>query len=356
MAYVKVSFCILLLLLTVSCTKQQGVTIIEIVDEDLQNAPMTAEERISILEGRIDLLSSELQTASVSTHEVRTRTGEKTNYVVLPKDLNGAPDLSSTVHRVIPRPGTKSAIAANASTTSRPTMANNRPKPAVAIASATVPSATLPSSTTALSLPPSSASPQTKTKKPDQATTPVVSPSLSLPPETIVATATVPVAGQTSLAKPKTVAKVATPAAKSNPNTKAATNTVKSSPNLDTGLESAYKNALNTALAGKFNAAISLFEKYLQNYPNSKYVPNAYYWIGECLYAQKKFPEALLKFKEVASIYPKHHKTADALLKAGMTYDLMGDTNNAALQYNALLGDFPKSNAAGIVKSWGYVQ
>lgn len=119
------------------------------------------------------------------------------------------------------------------------------------------------------------------------------------------------------------------------------------------GEEAAYNGALALARGGKSGEAIQRFRAFLQEYPSGRYAPNAYYWIGESLYAQRQYADALLQFKEVSTRYPRHHKTADALLKAGMTYTRMGDKENAALQYRAVVTDFPASEAARYVKGRG---
>ncbi len=117
------------------------------------------------------------------------------------------------------------------------------------------------------------------------------------------------------------------------------------------GEQATYKAALDLVLAGKFNQGRDQFNTFLQQYPNGRLAPNAYYWIGESHYAQKNYPDALLSFKQVSTAYPKHHKTADALLKAGLTYEKLGDLENARLQFQAVVSDFPSSNAAKIARS-----
>ena len=89
-----------------------------------------------------------------------------------------------------------------------------------------------------------------------------------------------------------------------------------------------------------------LLQDFLSAEPNSVLVPNALYWIGESLYVEKNYPQAILSFKEVTRRYPKHHKAAAALLKIGMSYAMMGEKDNASLYLRALLQDFPKSEPA----------
>lgn len=139
--------------------------------------------------------------------------------------------------------------------------------------------------------------------------------------------------------------------------TQSATQAKSSSPVTNTtsvrGEEAAYKNALNATLAGKTEEGLRLFRDFLQQYPNGRYAANADYWIGECLYAQGKYQEALAQFQNVNNAYPKHHKNADALLKAGMTMSRLGDKAAAAEKYRTLLAQFPNSDAANRARAMG---
>ncbi|MDR1777785.1 MAG: tol-pal system protein YbgF [Desulfovibrio sp.] len=119
------------------------------------------------------------------------------------------------------------------------------------------------------------------------------------------------------------------------------------------GEEAAYKEALKFAMSGRSNEGINQFRGFLQQYPNGRYAANAEYWIGECLYSQKNYKEALEQFQLVNTQYANHHKNADALLKAGMTLNKLGDRQGAAEKFRALKAQFPNSEAAGKVPNLG---
>lgn len=119
------------------------------------------------------------------------------------------------------------------------------------------------------------------------------------------------------------------------------------------GEEAAYKAALNATLAGRTTEGIRLFRDFLQQYPDGRYAANAEYWIGECLYAQGKYQDALAQFQGVNTAHPQHHKNADALLKAGMTLSRLGDKAGAAEKYRALMTQFPNSDAARRARAMG---
>lgn len=119
------------------------------------------------------------------------------------------------------------------------------------------------------------------------------------------------------------------------------------------GEEAAYNAALRAARSGKTQEGIRLFRDFLQKYPNGKYAANADFWIGECLYSQGKYQDALNQFQVVNNTFPRHHKNADALLKAGMTMSKMGDQAGAQAKYRELLASFPNSDAARRARALG---
>ncbi len=117
--------------------------------------------------------------------------------------------------------------------------------------------------------------------------------------------------------------------------------------------KAAYEAALKVMTAGRSAEGISRFETFLQEYPHGGYAPNAEYWIGEGLYAQGKYQDALNQFRKVDASYPQHHKNADALLKTGMCLSRLGDKDAATQAYKQLLTRFPNSEAARIARSRG---
>ncbi|MDR1660157.1 MAG: tol-pal system protein YbgF [Desulfovibrio sp.] len=127
------------------------------------------------------------------------------------------------------------------------------------------------------------------------------------------------------------------------------------SPKAGQGEEAVYKAALKLAMSGRSAEGISQFRSFLQQYPNGRYAVNAEYWIGECLYAQRNHKDALAQFQLVNTRYAAHHKNADALLKAGMTLNRLGDRQGAAEKYRTLLTAFPNSEAARRARDLGLV-
>ena len=113
----------------------------------------------------------------------------------------------------------------------------------------------------------------------------------------------------------------------------------------------AYDAALTRYFQNDFTGAAQEFSAFANNNPGHKLVPNALYWLGECHYSKRDFPSAILAFKNVTAQFPKHPKSAAALLKLGMSYSRIGDKDNARFYWQILLEDFPRSAPAGLARS-----
>lgn len=319
MHYLKGCAMVAACVLCVACGARQDKTVdVENDTLEVQNSLREMEQRMAAMERRMETVSTDVGLLVSKTFEPKDKKGRKTDvkpkpagrYVVPPaKQASEAKPAAASL--ALPPTGVPVSVSSAPATP---------PVQSVALPPTAAPQAATPSSRTVVA-PPSTgkivAAGESSSPSPVPALPPAASSvTPSLPPET---SGGVPTTSSSQTAKPVAPSK---------------------------GEEAAYKAALALATSGKPAAAQAKFKEFLQAYPSSKYAPNAHYWIGECLYAQHQYREALLQFKEVTTRYPRHHKSADALLKAGMTYNRLGNKENAELQYKALMTDFPKSEAA----------
>ena len=113
----------------------------------------------------------------------------------------------------------------------------------------------------------------------------------------------------------------------------------------------AYQRALSLLLdQNKPEESRTAFSVFLTDNPDGPFTPNALYWVGETYYAEKKYDDAILLFKDVAARFPKHDKAPDALLKGVLSYRQLSDRENAAYLEKLLLDDYPNSRAVGILR------
>lgn len=78
-----------------------------------------------------------------------------------------------------------------------------------------------------------------------------------------------------------------------------------------------YDKAFSSLKSGRYQQSIADFSDFVNKFPNSTYLPNALYWLGEASYVGRDFKRALEEFSKVVSQYPAHSKAKDALLKIG---------------------------------------
>lgn len=114
--------------------------------------------------------------------------------------------------------------------------------------------------------------------------------------------------------------------------------------------EETYKDAYDTFEKKDYKTARDKFQKYLEQYPDSKYAENAAYWIGESYYSEKKYERAIVVFDDVVKKYPNGAKVPAALLKQGMAFSALGDNKSAKAIFNKLVSSHPKSEQAEVAK------
>ena len=111
-----------------------------------------------------------------------------------------------------------------------------------------------------------------------------------------------------------------------------------------------YQAAYRDYQRGQFDLAIEGFQELLATYPNSEVADNAAYWIGESLFSQKKYREAIAQFDSVVNKYPKSDKVPAALLKKGYAYITIGERAQGIVQLQYVLHEHPKSPEAPLAR------
>lgn len=110
-----------------------------------------------------------------------------------------------------------------------------------------------------------------------------------------------------------------------------------------------YDQAYSMAVNGDYSAAEAGFRTFLESYPDNELASNAQYWLGESLLAQQNYREAADAFLKTYRDHPGNSKSADSLLKLGVSLRGLGETDVACATFSELLNKFP--NAAPAVLS-----
>lgn len=117
----------------------------------------------------------------------------------------------------------------------------------------------------------------------------------------------------------------------------------------------AYISAYDAYKAGGASKAIKPMQQFIASFPNSVYVPNAYYWLGEFYLASNPadFVKAKKSFNEVINKYPKSAKASTALYRvATITQEIDKRTSEATTLMKKLVRDYSGSPEAQYARSF----
>lgn len=93
--------------------------------------------------------------------------------------------------------------------------------------------------------------------------------------------------------------------------------------------------------SGNFKDAIAIYEGILQNKDwRGAIWPEAIYWIGECLYAQKEYQKAFAYFQRLYVLYLGYPEwAAKGYLMSGQCLEKLNDRNQTVTTYQEMLGN-----------------
>ncbi len=113
-----------------------------------------------------------------------------------------------------------------------------------------------------------------------------------------------------------------------------------------------YYAAYQTFKNGGPNKAINPMRNFIKNYPQSTYIPSAYYWLGEFYLAASPADvnNAKKSFKIVIDNYIDSPKASAAMLKLASFADVDGKTTEAIKLMQRIIKEFPQSEEAKAAK------
>ena len=91
-----------------------------------------------------------------------------------------------------------------------------------------------------------------------------------------------------------------------------------------------YERALDSLLQEEaYQRSIAEFDQYLAQYPDGRFVTNAYYWQGQAYVNLSQFEQARSAFEAIVNNYPDGRKIEDAMYSLGTVYHRLGDSSRA---------------------------
>jgi len=114
---------------------------------------------------------------------------------------------------------------------------------------------------------------------------------------------------------------------------------------------SAFNLAYNDYLNGRYDLAVTGFQRFLKDFPSTSLAPNAYYWMGESYFSLKDYSHATQAFQKVVNDHPRSEKVAPALFKMGVVTAEAGDLPKARGYLRRVIEDFSTSDEAKLAKN-----
>lgn len=109
------------------------------------------------------------------------------------------------------------------------------------------------------------------------------------------------------------------------------------------GDKAAYQSAYAFIKAKQYDKAIESFNSFIEQYPNSRYQANAYYWMGELYLIDNKKEDAIAAFDQVIEKHKTHPKYPEALFKLGKVYVSLDKKTQGKSYLDELVGNFADS-------------
>jgi tol-pal system protein YbgF len=114
--------------------------------------------------------------------------------------------------------------------------------------------------------------------------------------------------------------------------------------------QQAYDASIAQFKAGNYGSAVQGLQAFVAQYPQSKLVPSAQYWIGNSYYALRDYKSSITAQQKVVDNWPGDPKAADALLGIASSQAELGDVNASRKTLQTLVQKYPNTQAADQAK------
>ncbi len=114
----------------------------------------------------------------------------------------------------------------------------------------------------------------------------------------------------------------------------------------DTVFQSAYEQIL----AGDYGAAEAGLSDYVAKYPEGAKIIDAYFWLGEAQYSQKKYSQSAKTFLSAYKKYAKSGRAPEMLLKLAMSLAALDNSDTACATLREVAKLYPKAPRAIVTK------
>ncbi len=114
----------------------------------------------------------------------------------------------------------------------------------------------------------------------------------------------------------------------------------------------AFEAAYGLFKGGSHENAVTAFQEFLKNYPESVHAPNANYWLGNALFALKDYKGALGVYRGLLKAFPSTPKAPDVLFNIAACQQELEQDAAARKTLKQLVAKYPDSEAAAKAKKF----
>jgi tol-pal system protein YbgF len=111
-----------------------------------------------------------------------------------------------------------------------------------------------------------------------------------------------------------------------------------------------YKAGYKAIVSGSNEEGRQGLFAFLLKYPKHELADNALYWIGESYYAQQSWSDAIRYFQRVMDEYPECNKVPDAMVKAALTLNKVGEPDQARFLLAQVVKVYPGTPPASVAR------
>lgn len=102
--------------------------------------------------------------------------------------------------------------------------------------------------------------------------------------------------------------------------------------------------------AERYQNAVTAFQEFLNNYPESAHAANIRYWMGNAYFVLKDYKGSLENYQILVEKFDTHPKIAEVMLNIADCQELLNDKDAAKLTLKQIAAKFPNSEAAAKAK------
>lgn len=107
-----------------------------------------------------------------------------------------------------------------------------------------------------------------------------------------------------------------------------------------------FSNGVRDLTSGHYDLAHQEFSDYLKNFPDGSLAADAQFYVAEIAYTQGKYDEAISGYEKVILNYPHSRKVAPSMLEKGRALMQTHKTASAQREFRELIRRFPGSDEA----------